>query len=157
MRVERATMMINDILHRAGRNKRKKRIGRGIGSGHGKTSTRGSKGSGARAGRAIRPLTEGGQMPLFRRIPKRGFSNAQFRTEYQVVNVSDLEKRFDAGTKVTAVVLEEAGLIRDAARPVKVLGTGEIKKKFEVEAAKFSASAIEKITKAGGKAETVNG
>lgn len=144
-------MMIGEVLKQAGKNKRRKRIGRGTGSGHGKTSCRGNKGSGQRAGRAIRPLTEGGQMPLFRRIPKRGFNNAQFRTEYQVVNLLDLEARFDSGAKVTPVELEEAGLIHSATRPVKVLGTGELKKKLEVEATKFSATAADKISKAGGK------
>ena len=94
-------------------------------------------------------------MPLFRRIPKRGFNNAQFRTEYQVVNVATLAEQFDDGAKVSLLSLEEAGLIHDASRPVKILGTGEIDKKLEVEATRFSASAQEKITKAGGQAITV--
>ncbi len=93
-------------------------------------------------------------MPLFRRIPKRGFSNAQFRTVYQVVNVAMLQERFDDGTHVTPRALEETGLIHDAARPVKILGTGEISKKLQVEATRFSASASRKITEAGGQAKT---
>ena len=94
-------------------------------------------------------------MPFFQRIPKRGFSNAQFRTEYQVVNVSALDDRFADGVKVTSAVLEEAGLIRDASRPVKILGTGEITKKLDVEATRFSTSAAVKITQAGGQIRTI--
>jgi len=148
-------MMIGELLSNARRFKRGRRVGRGVGSGRGKTCGRGYKGSGARAGRVTRPLTEGGQMPLFRRLPKRGFSNAQFRTEYQVVNLASLAERFDDGAKVTPLALEEAGLIRDASRPVKILGTGQIDKKLEVEAARFSATALAKITAAGGQARAV--
>lgn len=152
-------MNITDVLKQAGRKKNRKRIGRGPGSGHGKTSGRGHKGLGQRAGGKTRPMTEGGQMPLFRQIPKRGFSNARFRTEYQVVNVSDLDVRFESGTHVTPALLEEAGLIHSASRPVKILGDGELTKKLNVEADRFSASAAEKITRAGGeaKSETVAG
>lgn len=149
-------MMINDILSRARRNKTRKRVGRGPGSGSGKTSGRGHKGCKSRSGGGTRLLTEGGQMPFFRRIPKRGFSNAEFRTEYQVVNVSTLNDRFDDGAKVTLTDLEEAGLIHDAAKPVKILGNGEITKKLEVQAMRFSAQAAEKITKAGGQATTIS-
>jgi len=145
-------MMIGELLSNARRFKRGRRVGRGVGSGRGKTCGRGYKGSGARAGRVTRPLTEGGQMPLFRRLPKRGFSNAQFRTEYQVVNVATLEERCEAGTKVTHQALEGMGLIHDADRPVKILGTGELSKKLDVEATAFSASATAKIAKAGGQA-----
>ncbi len=148
-------MMISDVLSRAGRNKRRKRIGRGIGSGHGKTSGRGSKGLGARAGGSTRLLTEGGQMPLFRRLPKRGFNNAQFRTVYQVVNVGTLDERFESNAKVTPGALATAGLIADAKKPVKILGTGDISKKLDIEATRFSKSASEKITKAGGQARQV--
>ena len=95
-------------------------------------------------------------MPFFRRIPKRGFNNAQFRKEYQIVNVSALENRFEDGAKVTAAVLEEAGLIRDAGRLVKILGTGEISKKLDVEANRFSTSAAMKITRAGGQIKTID-
>ena len=90
-------------------------------------------------------------MPFFRRLPKRGFSNARFRTEYQVVNVCRLEDRFEDGAKVTAAALEEAGLIRDASAPVKILGTGEVTKKLDVEVTRFSTSAAMKITRAGGR------
>jgi large subunit ribosomal protein L15 len=147
-------MNITDVLKQAGRKKNRKRIGRGPGSGHGKTSGRGHKGLGQRAGGTTRPMSEGGQMPLFRQIPKRGFSNARFRTEYQVVNVSDLDSRFENGSHVTPAVLEAAGLIHSASRPVKILGDGELTKKLNVEADRFSASAAEKITKAGGEARS---
>lgn len=145
-------MMISEVTSKAHRNKSRKRVGRGIGSGHGKTSTRGHKGEGQHSTGRPRRMTEGGQMPLFRRLPKRGFSNANFRTEYQVVNVSSLEG-FEAGAKVTPAVLEAAGLIHDAAKPVKILGKGEISKKLDVEATKFSESAARKITEAGGAAK----
>jgi large subunit ribosomal protein L15 len=146
-------MMITEVTSKAHRNKNRKRVGCGLGSGHGKTSTRGHKGMGQHSSDQARRLTEGGQMPLFRRLPKRGFSNAQFRTVYQVVNLADLEKAFDGGAKVTPAALEAMGLIRDAAAPVKILGTGELKKKLEVEATKFSESAARKITEAGGQAK----
>ncbi|GMU24374.1 MAG: 50S ribosomal protein L15 [Phycisphaerae bacterium] len=148
-------MMISDVTSKAGRWKRRKRVGCGIGSGHGKTSTRGSKGMGQHSAQGPHPLSEGGQMPLFRRIPKRGFSNARFRTQYQVVNVGTLEERFDSGAKVTPASLAAAGLIHSATAPVKILGTGELSKKLDVEATSFSAAAAEKIAKAGGQAKTV--
>lgn len=148
-------MMITDITSKGQRNKRRKRVGCGLGSGHGKTSTRGHKGMGQHSTDQARRLTEGGQMPLFRRLPKRGFSNANFRTVYQVVNVSDLEA-FDSGTKITPALLEAAGLIGSAAKPVKILGNGELKKKLEVEATKFSESAQRKITEAGGQAKVID-
>jgi large subunit ribosomal protein L15 len=147
-------MMISDITSKAHRNKSRKRVGRGLGSGHGKTSCRGSKGMGQHSTEQARRMTEGGQMPMFRRIPKRGFSNANFRVAYQVVNVGDLDG-FDAGTKVTAALLESTGLIRDSKQPVKILGTGELKKKLEVEASKFSETAQRKITEAGGQAKVI--
>jgi len=147
-------MMISEVLSQATRNKRRKRVGRGIGSGHGKTSGRGHKGMGQHSSDDTTKLREGGQMPLFRRIPKRGFNNAQFRTAYQVVNVATLQDRFDDGAHVTPQALEEAGLIHNAAKPVKILGTGAISKKLQVEATRFSASASRKITEAGGQAKT---
>jgi len=147
-------MMISEVLSEATRNKRRKRVGRGTGSGRGKTAGRGHKGMGQHSSDRTTKLREGGQMPLFRRIPKRGFSNAQFRTVYQVVNVATLQERFEDGTHVTPRALEEAGLIHDAARPVKILGTGEVSKKLQVEATRFSASASRKITEAGGQAKT---
>ncbi len=148
-------MMITEITSKGQRNKPRKRVGRGLGSGRGKTSTRGHKGMGQHSTDQARRLTEGGQMPLFRRIPKRGFSNANFRTEYQVVNVSALEV-FEPGTKVTPALLEATGLIRDAHKPVKVLGTGELKKKLDVQAARFSETAQRKITEAGGQANVID-
>ncbi len=149
-------MMISDILSKAGRKKPRKRVGRGIGSGLGKTAGRGHKGMGQHSTEAAAAMAEGGQMPLFRRLPKRGFSNAQFRTEYQVVNVARLQERFDEGTHVTAKLLEERGLIHDAGKPVKVLGTGELTKKLTVEVTGFSASATRKIAEAGGQAKVAD-
>jgi len=148
-------MMIAEITSKGKRNQRPKRIGRGRGSGLGKTSTRGHKGEGARTGTRGHLLREGGQMLFFRRIPKRGFSNFRFRRVFQVVNVGTLEKAFENGAKVNAAVLAEAGLIRNAADPVKILGTGEVSKKFEVEATCFSTSAAMKITKAGGQIKSL--
>lgn len=149
-------MMISEITGKAkNRNKNRKRVGRGIGSGVGKTCGHGHKGMGQHSTDQARRLTEGGQMPMFRRIPKRGFNNANFRKEYQVVNVAELAEAFDNGAKVTPAVLEAAGLIRDAKALVKVLGTGEMTKKLEVEANKFSESAAQKITQAGGQAKVL--
>lgn len=144
-------MLISDLLARTGAHKRRKRIGRGIGSGHGKTAGRGTKGMGAHSSDRPHRMNEGGQMPLVRRIPKRGFSNARFRTEYQVVNVATLEERFESGARVTAEALKGMGLIHDAAAPVKILGTGELTKRLEVEATAFSKSATDKISRAGGQ------
>ncbi len=147
-------MKLDDILSAAGAKKPRKRIGRGNGSGHGKTSGRGHKGYGSRSGSGKRLGHEGGQNPVLARIPKRGFSNANFRKIYQVVNVASLE-RFDDGQKIDGEALKSARLIEDAAKPVKVLGSGELSKKLNVVAAKFSATATEKITKAGGSVEQV--
>jgi len=147
-------MMITDVTSKAHRNKRRKRVGRGVGSGRGKTSTRGAKGEGQHSTGKPRRLTEGGQMPLFRRLPKRGFNNAEFRTVYQVVNVADLDV-FDSGAKVNPATLKTVGLIRDAKQPVKILGTGELSKKLDVEATKFSETAMRKITEAGGQAKVI--
>jgi len=148
-------MQLTEILKLAGANRKRKRVGRGIGSGLGKTCGRGHKGAGSRAGAVRSSLYEGGQMPLFRRVPKRGFNNAEFRTVYNVVNVGQLEHRFEAGTQVTPEAMLEAGLIRNLRNKVKVLGEGELTKKLKVEAAKFSASAEQKITAAGGEAIVV--
>jgi len=145
-------MQIADITKLAGPGKRRKRVGRGQGSGHGKTSTRGSKGAGARAGWKQRGMQEGGQMPIFRRLPKRGFSNAEFRTVYNVVNVADLETAFKSGEHVTPQALLDRGLIRHLRDPIKILGDGKLSKKLTVDAAKFSESAAKKIESAGGKA-----
>jgi len=147
-------MNVDEILSSAGKNKRRKRVGRGTGSGRGKTSGRGHKGYGSRSGSKRRLGYEGGQNPAFARIPKRGFSNAAFRTEYQVVNVADLD-RFADGDRVDTASLLAARLVTDPKAPVKVLGDGELGKKLTVAAAKFSASAREKITQAGGTVEEV--
>ena len=145
-------MKLNEVLTQAGSQKPRRRIGRGIGSGHGKTSGRGHKGMGARAGSGTRLAYEGGQNPIVYRIPKRGFNNAQFCTDYQIVNVGSLEG-FEDGTRIDSAALLEARLIQDAAKPVKVLGSGELSKKLTVVAARFSAGAAEKIAKAGGTVE----
>jgi large subunit ribosomal protein L15 len=133
-------------------NEKRKRVGRGMGSGMGKTSTRGHKGQGSRSGSRLMRVFEGGQMPLHRRLPKRGFTNI-FRTEYQVVNLTALA---ELGEKeVTPEVLKKARLVKGKDALIKVLGDGELKKAITVHAHKFSKSAQEKITKAGGKAEIV--
>lgn len=149
-------MNITEITELAGADKRRKRIGRGHGSGHGKTSGRGHKGFGSRSGFNARGLQEGGQMPTFRRLPKRGFSNAAFRTRYCVVNVASLERRFDAGAHVTAQSLLEVGLVRNKRLPIKILGQGDLTKKLTIDAAKFSKSALEKIKSAGGEARVAD-
>jgi large subunit ribosomal protein L15 len=148
-------MNLTEITRLAGGHRRRKRIGRGPGSGHGKTATRGQKGGGSRAGWKSRGMAEGGQMPLFRRIPKRGFSNAQFTRRYSVVNVGDLEERFSAGAVVNLESLIDARLVRDHRWPIKVLSDGVLTKKLTVEAARFSRKAIESITAAGGQAKVV--
>ena len=135
-----------------GATKNRKRIGRGIGSGHGKTSTRGHKGYFARSGATRRPGKEGGQMPLIRRLPKVGFWNP-FRVEYQVLNLSDLEKA--SGATFDLVTMKRLGLVRHAGRPVKVLGNGAISRAVTVHANAFSESAKEKIGAAGGRCEIV--
>ncbi|HNX25911.1 MAG TPA: 50S ribosomal protein L15 [Phycisphaerae bacterium] len=146
-------MKLDDILSAAGKYKKRKRIGRGVGSGKGKTSGRGHKGYGARAGSSRRLGYEGGQNPTIARMPQRGFNNANFRMVYQVVNVAALDAAFDNGATVDAASLKKVSLIGDAGKPVKILGNGDLSKKLTVVAAKFSASAKEKITNAGGSAE----
>lgn len=144
-------MKLHELMPAAGSTKEPKRIGRGHGSGNGKTAGKGHKGQKARAGRGFRPGFEGGQMPLQRRVPKRGFNNI-FATEYSIVNVSALEV-FEDGAVVNAAALAEKGLIKSANENVKILGNGELTKKLTVTASAFSASAAEKIQKAGGSAE----
>jgi large subunit ribosomal protein L15 len=144
---------LNNLKPAKGSKHRKKIVGRGVGSGHGRTSTRGSKGQKARSGDGSKKIGfEGGQMPFFRRIPKRCFNNP-FRKEYEVVNVESLNK-FDSGLEVTPQVLKEAGLIGKA-NLVKILGVGDLKKALTVKVAAFSKSAVEKINAAGGKTEIV--
>lgn len=145
-------MNITQITKLAGKQKSRKRVGRGRGSGLGKTCGRGHKGQNSRPSSGGRMLSEGGQMPTFRRIPKRGFSNANFRTRFSTVNVSKLEERFEAGAHVTPQSLVEAGLISNLRFPVKILGDGELNKKLLVDAAKYTGTAKEKIEKAGGEA-----
>lgn len=143
-------MMIHEITEKVGRYKPVKRLGRGDGSGSGGTSGRGHKGAKSRSGFKARPHYEGGQIPLVKRLPKRGFSNANFRRSFAIVNVGMLESAFSSGADVTVKTVADAGLIRDASLPLKVLGEGEVKKKLNVTAAKFSASAKSKIEAAGG-------
>ena len=144
-------MKLNELSPAQGSAKSVWRRGRGAGSGNGKTAGKGHKGQKARAGHGMRPGFEGGQMPLQRRVPKRGFNNI-FAKEYAIVNVSALEV-FDDGAVVDAAALEAKGLIRCACMPVKVLGNGTLTKKLTVNAAAFSAGATEKIQAAGGTAE----
>jgi len=145
-------MRLDEILSTAGKYKRRKRIGRGDGSGQGQTSGRGHKGYGSRAGAKSKFGYEGGQNPALARIPKKGFSNADFRKEYQIINVASLEG-FEDGAKVDGQALADARLISDAAKPVKVLGNGQLTRKLTVVASKFSKTATEKITQAGGTVE----
>jgi len=144
---------LEEIKSPPGANKSPKRVGRGIGSGHGKTSTRGHKGQKARSGASIRRGFEGGQMPLQRRIPKRGFTNI-FKKEWSIVNVKDLNI-FDDGTLVTVAVLKQAGLIRKTDIPVKLLGDGEVEKQLTVQVHKASQQAEDKIMARGGKVEVI--
>ena len=146
-------MKIHELTPAADSNKAVKRVGRGHGSGNGKTAGKGHKGQNARSGGGVRIGFEGGQMPLARRIPKRGFNNI-FATKYAIVNVSDLNK-FKDGTEVDAELLKAAGLIKKEFDGVKILGNGELTAKLTVKAAKFSQSAVEKIEKAGGKTEVM--
>jgi len=143
-------MRLHTLKPNKGAKHRRKRLGIGESSGHGKTSGKGHKGQKARSGGSLRPSFEGGQMPLFRRLPKRGFNNADFKTVYGIVNLDDLEKRFDAGTAVNEKLLRGAGLVRGKLDGIKLLGRGEVTKAFHVEADAVSASAKEKIEKAGG-------
>lgn len=147
-------MKLHELSPAPGSTKDVKRIGRGHGSGNGKTAGKGHKGQNARSGGGVRIGFEGGQMPLARRIPKRGFKNTVFATRYAIVNVADLNKFVD-GTVVDADMLQASGLINKEYAGIKVLGNGELTAKLTVKAAKFSQSAIEKIEKAGGKAEVM--
>lgn len=147
-------MNLHELSPAAGANKQPYRKGRGAGSGNGKTGGRGHKGQKARSGGGVRPGFEGGQMPLQRRLPKRGFHN-HFATVYANVNVADLEKKFEDGAVVDTEAILAAGLVKKELDGIKVLGDGELTKKLTVKAAKFSSSAKEKIEKAGGKAEVM--
>ena len=146
-------MRLDELQPAEGSKFTRKRVGRGIGSGTGKTSGKGHKGQNARSGGGVRPGFEGGQMPLYRRLPKRGFKNI-FAKQYVSINVEDLNK-LEEGTEVTAEVLKSAGIISKTLEGFKILGRGEVTKKLTVKVAKYSASAKEKIEKAGGKAEVM--
>ena len=147
-------MKLNSIYPNEGATKTRKRVGRGVGSGTGKTSGKGEKGQNARSGGGVRPGFEGGQLPLFRRLPKRGFSNAKFKTRYAVINLSDLN-RFEDGAVVSPKLLKEMGILKNQLDGVKVLGNGKLEKKLVVKAHKFSSVAQEQIEKLGGKAEVI--
>ena len=145
-------MKLNELNNLEAKNR--KRIGRGPGSGHGKTAGKGHKGQNARSGGGVRPGFEGGQLPLYRRLSKRGFNNYNFRKVYATINVSDLE-RFDEGTEVTIELLKNVGLVKKELDGVKVLGNGELTKKLTVKANKFSNVAKEKIENVGGTTEVI--
>ncbi|MCM1577342.1 MAG: 50S ribosomal protein L15 [Ruminococcus sp.] len=146
-------MKLYELSPASGANKDVKRVGRGHGSGNGKTAGKGHKGQNARSGGGVRPGFEGGQMPMTRRIPKRGFNNI-FAVKYETVNVCDLDKFVD-GTVVDAELLKASGLVKKTKNGVKILGNGELSKNLTVKANAFSGSAKEKIEKAGGKAEVM--
>ena len=145
---------LNNLKPAKGANHKNKRVGRGIGSGHGKTATRGYKGQKSRSGSSVRPGFEGGQMPLYRRLPKRGFNNV-FRKEFVIVNLSDLA-HLAAGTHVEPETLKSEGIVKKLMDGVKILGGGEVQQPLHVKAHKFSKSAVEKIQKAGGSVEVIS-
>ena len=147
-------MKLHELEKNIGATHARKRVGRGPGSGLGKTSGRGQKGQKARSGVSIGAVFEGGQLPLYRRIPKRGFTNAKFKTRYGTINVEDLNV-FENGTTVTPALLKDTGLLKKQLDGVKVLGTGKLEKKLTIQANKFSNSALEKIKEAGSKAEVI--
>lgn len=150
--------VLSNLKYAEGSRRKRKRVGRGPGSGHGKTSTRGHKGAGSRSGTKWHAWFEGGQMPIHRRLPKFGFKNPH-RTEYQVLNLADIQKFYDrgrlSGTNLNPDVLYKEGIISKNKMPVKILGEGEIKLKLEISAHKFSKTALDKIEKSGGKAITL--
>jgi large subunit ribosomal protein L15 len=145
---------LNTLKPAKGANRKNKRVGRGMGSGHGKTATRGYKGQKSRSGSSVRPGFEGGQMPLHRRLPKRGFTNI-FRKEFAVVNLSDLAE-LAAGTHVEPEMLKAAGIIKKLKDGVKILGEGDLQHALHIRAHRFSTSAAEKIQKAGGTVEVIS-
>lgn len=147
-------MKLHSMFPAEGATKERTRVGRGVGSGKGKTSGKGHKGQNARSGGGVRATFEGGQIPLFRRLPKRGFSNAPFKTTYAVINLSDLN-RFEDGAVVTPELLKEMGLVKNQLSGIKVLGNGTLEKKLVVKAHQFSTKAQEQIEKLGGKAEVM--
>ncbi len=147
-------MKLHELKKNIGATHSKKRVGCGSGSGLGKTCGRGQKGQNSRSGGGVSAVFEGGQLPLYRRIPKRGFKNAMFKTEYAVINLSDLN-RFEEGTTVTPALLKETGIIKNQLSGIKVLGNGTLEKKLTIQANKFSKTALEKINESGSKAEVI--
>ena len=147
-------MKLHELERNIGATQAKKRVGRGSGSGLGKTSGRGQKGQKARSGGSINPVFEGGQLPLYRRLPKRGFTNGKFRTRYAVINLSDLNV-FEDGTVVTPALLKETGVIKNQLDGIKVLSNGKLERKLTIQAHKFSTTALEKIEESGSKAEVI--
>lgn len=147
-------MKLNNMKYNDGAIKTKKRVGRGTGSGTGKTAGRGENGQKSRSGYSRKAGFEGGQLPLYRRIPKRGFSNARFKKEYAVVNLNDLN-RFDEGMMITPEVLKECGLVKKELNGIKILANGTLEKKLNIKAHKFSIKAKEKIELVGGTIEVI--
>ena len=147
-------MLIHEITSRVGKHKRRRRVGRGTGTGHGKTCGRGHKGAGSRAGSTSVTLSEGGQMPLFRRLPKKGFNNYQFAKRCEIVNISQLE-RFEDGAVVDLEQLSKVGLINSTKSRIKILAKGDLTKKLQVTAHKFSKAAEHKIVASGGTAKVI--
>lgn len=149
-------MNLNEVNRGIHKNKSRKRIGRGPGSGHGKTATRGSKGQGSRSGYSSKPIFEGGQMPLVRRVPKRGFNN-RWAESVAIVNLNVLEKNYNAGEEITPDSLRDKNLVKGSYDLLKVLGNGELTKGLKITAHQFSKTALEKIEKAGGQAVVLPG
>ncbi len=147
-------MKLHELEKNIGATHSRKRVGRGSGSGLGKTCGRGQKGQKARSGGSINPVFEGGQLPLYRRLPKRGFKNALFKTSYATINVGDLNV-FEDGTVVTPALLKEMGIIKKQLDGLKILGNGKLERKLTIQAHKFSTSALEKIKESGSKAEVI--
>ena len=147
-------MKLHELSASVGSTHRRKIVGRGPGSGHGKTSGRGEKGQKARSGGGVKPWFEGGQTPLYKRLPRRGFSNKRFETKYAIINVSDLN-RFKDGDTVTPELLKESGLVKKELDGIKILGNGTLEKKLTVKANIFTNSAITKIEEKGGSTEVI--
>ena len=147
-------MKLHELKKNEGATFRKKIVGRGSGSGLGKTSRRGQKGQNARSGGGVSPVFEGGQLPLYRRLPKRGFSNHDFKTVYAVINVGDLNV-FNDGDVVTPALLKEKGIVKKQLNGIKILGNGTLEKKITIQAHRFSSSALRKIEESGSKAEVI--
>ena len=147
-------MKLHELERNIGAKQKRKIVGRGPGSGLGKTSGKGHKGQNARSGGGVNPVFEGGQLPLYRRLPKRGFSNYEFKVRYATINVEDLNI-FEEGTLVTPALLKEVGLVKKQLDGIKVLGNGTLTKKLTVQAHKFSKSAAEKIEESGSKIEVI--